>query len=51
MQRVDKIFKDMDKNRDQNLTYEEFVNGSKRDSAIATVSPFPFRGMFAFPGS
>jgi len=46
---VDKIFKDMDKNRDEKLTYEEFVNGSKRDSAIAKVSP-SFRSVFAFPG-
>ena len=40
----------MDKNNDQNLTYAEFVNGSKQDPAIAKVCPFPSRGMFAFPG-
>jgi hypothetical protein len=36
----------MDKNSDQKLTYAEFVNGSKQDSAIAKVSPFPSRRMF-----
>jgi neuronal calcium sensor 1 len=32
--RVDKIFKTMDKNMDGKLTYEEFVEGSKRDPTI-----------------
>ena len=40
----------MDKNNDEKLTYEEFVNGSKKDSAIAKVSPFSSRGMFAHLG-
>ena len=31
----------MDKNNDEKLTYEEFVNGVKQDAAIAQVSPFP----------
>jgi len=46
---VDKIFKAMDKNKDDKLTYAEFVTGSKQDPAIANVSPVPSRGMFAFP--
>ena len=47
---MDKIFRAMDKNNDEKLTYEEFVNGVKQDSAIVQVSPFPSRGMFAFLG-
>jgi Ca2+-binding EF-hand superfamily protein len=34
LQRVDKIFKNMDVNDDHNLTYEEFVEGSKKDPTI-----------------
>ena len=40
----------MDKNNDDKLTYAEFVNGSKQDSAIAKVSSVPSRGMYAFLG-
>ncbi|KZP00053.1 EF-hand [Calocera viscosa TUFC12733] len=32
--RVDKIFKGMDRDKDAKLTYEEFVEGSKRDPTI-----------------
>jgi len=32
--RVDKIFKNMDKDKDARLTYEEFVEGSKLDPTI-----------------
>ena len=41
----------MDKDHDEKLTFEEFVDGIKQDSAIAKVRPFPFRGTSAFPGS
>lgn len=37
-QRVDKIFKLMDHNKDQRLTYEEFQEGSKKDPTIVQVS-------------
>lgn len=30
-QRVDKIFRNMDRNKDAKLTFEEFVEGSKQD--------------------
>jgi hypothetical protein len=36
-QRVDKIFKNMDKDNSQSLTYEEFVEGSKQDPTIVQV--------------
>jgi len=32
--RVDKIFRNMDKDKDAKLTYEEFVEGSKQDPTI-----------------
>ena len=34
---MDKIFTLMDKDRNKELTFEEFVDGSKQDSAIAKV--------------
>lgn len=37
MQRVDKIFKNMDKDKDARLTYDEFVEGSKQDPTIVQV--------------
>jgi hypothetical protein len=37
-QRVDKIFKNMDKDKDARLTYDEFVEGSKQDPTIVQVS-------------
>jgi len=37
-QRVDKIFRNMDKDKDAQLTYEEFVEGSKQDPTIVQVS-------------
>lgn len=36
--RVDKIFKNMDRNKDAKLTYDEFVEGSKQDPTIVQVS-------------
>ena len=36
-QRVDKIFSDMDRDKDAKLTYDEFVEGSKRDPTIVQV--------------
>jgi hypothetical protein len=38
-QRVDKIFRNMDRNKDAKLTYEEFKEGSKQDPTIVQVSP------------
>jgi hypothetical protein len=35
---VDKIFRNMDKDKDAQLTYEEFVEGSKQDPTIVQVS-------------
>ncbi|KAF8665776.1 hypothetical protein AX16_000223 [Volvariella volvacea WC 439] len=32
--RVDKIFRNMDRNKDESLTYDEFVEGSKQDPTI-----------------
>jgi Ca2+-binding EF-hand superfamily protein len=32
--RVDKIFKNMDRDKDAKLTYDEFVEGSKQDPTI-----------------
>jgi hypothetical protein len=37
LQRVDKIFRNMDKDKDAKLTYEEFVEGSKQDPTIVQV--------------
>ncbi|KZV69858.1 EF-hand [Peniophora sp. CONT] len=34
LQRVDKIFRNMDKDNNSSLTYEEFVEGSKQDPTI-----------------
>jgi len=31
---VDKIFRNMDRDKDAKLTYEEFVEGSKKDPTI-----------------
>ena len=36
-QRVDKIFRNMDKDNNSSLTYEEFVEGSKQDPTIVQV--------------
>lgn len=36
-QRVDKIFKKMDRDKDARLTYDEFVEGSKQDPMIVQV--------------
>lgn len=41
-QRVDKIFRNMDRNKDARLTYEEFVEGSKQDPTIVQVRSSPF---------
>ena len=37
-QRVDKIFTNMDRDRDAKLTYDEFVEGSKQDPTIVQAS-------------
>ena len=39
LQRVDKIFRNMDKDKDAKLTYDEFVEGSKQDPTIVQVRP------------
>jgi hypothetical protein len=39
-QRVDKIFRNMDRDKDARLTYDEFVEGSKQDPTIVQVRPF-----------
>lgn len=39
LQRVDKIFRNMDRDKDAKLTYEEFVEGSKQDPTIVQVNP------------
>jgi Ca2+-binding EF-hand superfamily protein len=36
--RVDKIFRNMDLNKDHKLTFEEFKEGSKQDPTIVQVS-------------
>lgn len=35
--RVDKIFRNMDMNKDHRLTYDEFKEGSKQDPTIVQV--------------
>jgi neuronal calcium sensor 1 len=37
LQRVDKIFRNMDRDKDAKLTYDEFVEGSKQDPTIVQV--------------
>lgn len=37
LQRVDKIFRNMDRDKDAKLTYDEFVEGSKQDPTIVKV--------------
>lgn len=34
---MDKIFKNMDRDKDAKLTYDEFVEGSKQDPTIVQV--------------
>jgi hypothetical protein len=38
LQRVDKLFRRMDLNKDAKLNYEEFKEGSKQDPTIVQVS-------------
>lgn len=38
IQRVEKIFRNMDRDKDAKLTFEEFVEGSKQDPTIVQVS-------------
>lgn len=38
LQRVDKIFRNMDRDKDAKLTYEEFVEGSRQDPTIVQVN-------------
>ena len=40
-QRVDKIFRNMDRDKDAKLTYDEFVEGSKQDPTIVQVRSLP----------
>ena len=40
--RVDKIFRNMDRDKDARLTFEEFVEGSKHDPTIVQVECFGF---------
>ena len=37
LQRVDKIFRNMDRDKDAQLTFDEFVEGSKQDPTIVQV--------------
>lgn len=39
VKRVDKIFRNMDLNKDARLTYDEFKEGSKQDPTIVQVRP------------
>jgi hypothetical protein len=39
VQRVDKIFRSMNKDKDANITYSEFVEGSKQDPTVMEVRP------------
>lgn len=41
LQRVDKIFRNMDRDKDAKLTYDEFVEGSKQDPTIVQVRDLP----------
>jgi Ca2+-binding EF-hand superfamily protein len=43
-QRVDKIFRNMDLNKDAKLTYDEFKEGSKQDPTIVQVRPILHSG-------
>ena len=38
LQRVDKLFRKMDLNKDAKLNYEEFKEGSKQDPTIVQVT-------------
>lgn len=40
-QRVDKIFRNMDRDKDARLTFDEFVEGSKQDPTIVQVRLLP----------
>ncbi|CAE6411879.1 unnamed protein product [Rhizoctonia solani] len=41
--RVDKIFRNMDRDKDARLTYDEFVEGSKQDPTIVQSGPLVVR--------
>lgn len=43
VKRVDKIFRNMDLNKDARLTYDEFKEGSKQDPTIVQVRPIGHR--------
>ena len=50
LQRVDKIFRNMDLNKDARLTFDEFKEGSKQDPTIVQVrSPPPTLLSFPLP--
>ncbi|KAG6809286.1 Neuronal calcium sensor 1 [Tricholoma furcatifolium] len=44
--RVDKIFRNMDRDKDARLTFEEFVEGSKQDPTIVQASNLPYISIF-----
>jgi hypothetical protein len=39
VQRVDKIFRSMNKDKNATITYSEFVEGSKQDPTVMEVRP------------
>ena len=43
---MDKIFRNMDRDKDAKLTYDEFVEGSKQDPAIVQVRRVPLLCIF-----
>lgn len=49
---MDKIFKNMDRDKDAKLTYDEFVEGSKQDPTIVQVrNELKWRSFLVFTSS